>query len=92
MREVPGSTPGQAPFSRPYFSLFFFFVLFVCLCVLLFFFRLASNGFPDFGSVARIEKKKLKKNHKKDDVKNTQYTVETCSCLSLFCYYAHFSD
>ena len=26
-----------------------------------FFFRLASNAFPDFGSVSRIEKKKLKK-------------------------------
>ena len=29
-----------------------------------FFFRLASNGFPDFGSVSRINKKN-KKNHKK---------------------------
>ena len=90
MQEVPGSTPGQAPFSRPYFSLFF--VLFVCLFVLLFFFSLSVECVPDFGSVARTEKKKLKKNHKKDDVNNTQYTVETCSCLSLFCYYAHFSD
>ena len=33
----------------------------------LFFFRLASNAFPDFGSVGRIVKKKNteKKNHKK---------------------------
>ena len=30
-----------------------------------FFSRLASNAFPDIGSVGRIEKKKLKKNHKK---------------------------
>ena len=29
------------------------------------FFSLASNAFPDFGSVGQIEKKKQKKNHKK---------------------------
>ena len=70
MREVPGSTPGQAPFFRSYFSLFFFgfICLFICFA---FCFRLASNAFPDIGSVVRIEKKN-KKNRKKDDVKNTQ--------------------
>ena len=30
-----------------------------------FFFQLALNAFPDIGLVGRIEKKKLKKNHKK---------------------------
>ena len=30
-----------------------------------FFLRLPSNAFPDIGSVGRIEKKKIKKNHKK---------------------------
>ena len=34
-----------------------------------FFLRLASNAFPDIGSVGRIEKKKnFKKNHKKSIV------------------------
>ena len=55
MREVPGSTPGQAPFFRPFFSFFFF--CFVCLFICFAFcFRLASNAFPDIGSVGRIEK------------------------------------
>ena len=36
------------------------------MLLLLLFFRLASNAFPDIGSVGRIEKKKIpkKKNHK----------------------------
>ena len=62
VREVPGSTPGQAPFSRPYFSLFFLLLFYLFVYVFcFFFFRLASNAFPDFGSVARIEKKNWKK-------------------------------
>ena len=57
MREVPGSTPGQAPFSRPYFSFLGFICLFICFA---FCFRLASSVFPDIGSVGRIEKKTKK--------------------------------
>ena len=36
----------------------------------LFFLRLASNAFPDIGSVARFEKKKLKKTKKKNHKKS----------------------
>ena len=80
-----------------------------------FFLRLPLNAFPDIGSVGRIEKKNLKKIHKKCRnsrpwyprttlkvnihiyglTKCTIYCEECscfCSCFSLCCYYAHFSD
>ena len=74
VREVPGSTPGQAPFSRSYFSFFFFVCLFICFA---FCFRLASNAFPDIGSVARIEKKKTKKIARRTTLKIHKYHMRT---------------
>ena len=79
------------------------------------FFRFASNAFPDIGSVGRIEKKNLKKSHKKSRKSRPWYPRTTlkvnihifgltkctiycktcscfCSCFSLCCYYAYFSD
>ena len=73
-------------------------------------FSLASNAFPDIGTVGRIEKKNHKKSpnrrlwfpmtlkvniHIFGSTKCTIYRKKCscfCSCFSLRCYYAHFSD
>ena len=73
-------------------------------------FLLASNAFPDIGTVGRIEKKNHKKSrnmrpwfpmtlkvniHIFGSTKCTIYRKKCscfCSCFSLRCYYAHFSD
>ena len=90
-------------------------ISFILLGHPLFFLHLSSNAFPDIELVGRIEKKNLKKNHKKSRNSRPRYPRTTlkvnihifgltkctiycekcscfCSCFSLCCYYAHFSD
>ena len=59
----------------------------------LFYFRLASNAFPDIWSVGRRSDWKKKKTKKKSqEVSEQEALIPQDDVMFLCCHYAHFSD